>query len=277
MKNYGIFLIPLLIITMSSYSQENKEEKVLVIAHRGASGYAPENTLASIKKALEIGVDMIEIDVHQSKDGKVVVIHDETLDRTTSGEGLVKDQLWEQMRILDAGIWKGEEFKGERLPLLEDVIDKINGQCQLLIEVKNGGDYYPGIEKSVWQIVQDKNAQNWCVIQSFKDVVVENFMQLNTNMPIYKLVVGNIPVLPFRVDTKLKLGSVLKYKEYDGVNPNKKFVRKRIVRKLHKRGQKTFVWTVNKKDDMKDIIEKGVDGIITNYPDKLKEVINELE
>ena len=98
---------------------------------------------------------------------------------------------------------------------------------------------------------------------------------METGLPIYKLAVGNIPVLPVSIDTKPHFGSILKYEECAGVNPNRKFVRKRIVRKLHERGQQIFVWTVNDKEDMHDLIEKGVDGIITNYPDRLKEVLRE--
>lgn len=265
-----------IVISYTANAQDMSVKRPIVIAHRGASGYAPENTIVAFDKAIELGADMVELDVHFTKDEVVVVLHDETLDRTTDKEGLVKDYNWDEIKDADAGSWKGEEFKGEKLPTLDEVIKHLNGRTKLLIEIKDGGNFYPGLEKKVWEIVQANNAQSWCEVQSFSQDAVEIFHSLNTELPLYKLVVGNIPVLPVHVDIKLKGGGVLKYKEYAGVNPNKKFVRKRIVKKLHKRGQKMFVWTVNKEEDMRKIIDKGVDGIITNYPDRLLKVLEEM-
>lgn len=270
----GLFLA--LIISINVSAQETTTRKPIVIAHRGASGYAPENTIAAFEKAIELKADMVELDVHLSKDGEVVVIHDETLDRTTNMTGLVKDHNWSELKDADAGNWKGDEFKGEKIPTLDQAIKHINGRVKLIIEIKDGGDFYPGLEKKVWEVVQANNAQSWCEVQSFSQDAVELFHALNTGLPLYKLVVGNIPVLPLHIDNGLKGGSALKHKEYTGVNPNKKFAKKRIVKKLHARGQKIYVWTVNKEDDMKHIIEAGVDGIITNYPDRLIKVLGEM-
>lgn len=270
-KYLGVILA--IVLSYTANAQDMIVKGPIIIAHRGASGYAPENTIAAFEKAIELRADMIELDVHLTKDGVVVVIHDETLDRTTNKTGLVKDYNWDEIKDADAGSWKGEEFKGEKLPTLDESIKHINGRVKLLIEIKDGGDFYPGLEKAVWEVVKANNAQSWCEVQSFSQDAVEIFHSLNTGLPLYKLVVGNIPVLPVHVDIKLKGGGVLKYKEYTGVNPNKKFVRKRIVKKLHARGQKIYVWTVNKEEDMKKIVEKGVDGIITNYPDRLLKVL----
>ncbi len=250
-------------------------KKPRIIAHRGASGYAPENTIAAFDKAIELGADMIELDVHLTKDRVVVVLHDETLDRTTNKTGLVKSYNWDEIKDTDAGSWKGEEFKDEKLPTLDEAIKHINSKAKLLIEIKDGGDFYPGLEKAVWEVVKANDAQSWCEVQSFSQDAVEIFNSLNTGLPLYKLVVGNIPVLPLHIDNGLKSGSALRYKEYTGVNPNKKFAKKRIVRKIHNRGQKIFVWTVNKEEDMKHLADIGVDGIITNYPDRLAKILSE--
>ena len=180
---------------------------------------------------------------------------------------------WDELKKADAGSWFGPQFKGERLPLLQDVLRTVNGQCKVLIEIKDGGKYYPGIEEKVWEAIKEYHAESWCLIQSFSQYAVEHFSSLKTGLPVYKLVVGNIPVLPICIDHKLRWGSVLKYRQFAGINPYRKFFRKRFVRKLHKRGQEIFVWVINKEDDMKKLIAAGVDGIITNYPDRLKKLL----
>ena len=238
-----------------------KDGKPLVIAHRGASGHAPENTMASINKALEMGADVIEIDVHQSRDKQVVVMHDSKLDRTTNMAGLIKDYNWDDIKDADAGSWFSGEFTGERIPTLEDVISQIKGKAHLLIEIKKGGDYYPGLEQNVLDIIKDNHSESWCMIQSFSDAAVQIFLDLDSGIEVYKLVIGRA----FR--------SKKNTEQVAGVNPNKMFAKKRNVEKLHERGQKVFVWTVNEEKDMIKLITLGVDGIITNYPDRLKKLL----
>ena len=127
----------------------------LRIAHRGASGpgLAPENTLAACEKALQIGVDILEIDVRATRDGQLVVLHDSALDRTTNGTGLVADLLGDQVRQLDAGRWFSPDFAGERVPLLEDVLDLARNQALVLIEIKADG-----IAERVLQAIEAMNA-----------------------------------------------------------------------------------------------------------------------
>ena len=110
---------------------------VLVVAHRGFSGAAPENTLAAFRKAIEAGSDMIELDIQLSKDGKIVVIHDETLERTTDGQGRVADRTFPEIRKLDAGSWFGSQFSGEKIPTLQEVLELAKGKVLVNIEIKN--------------------------------------------------------------------------------------------------------------------------------------------
>ena len=249
-------------------------KKIAVIAHRGASGTAPENTLASIKLALEMHVDMIEIDIHLSKDSIPVVIHDETLNRTTNGKGKVKDFSVKELKKLDAGKWFSDKYINEEIPTLEEVIELTKGKCILLIEIKNGSSIYPNIEKITLNIIKNKNAQNDCIIQSFDDEVTRNLEKQNCTIQLQKLVTGNLRFIPFHlVDTKIKFGSIYKYKNVSAINPNLNYVNKDVVNKIHTAGQKIFCWTVNKNKDMIRMIECGVDGIITNYPEKLIEIL----
>lgn len=247
--------------------------KTAVIAHRGASGSAPENTLASINKAIEFGADMVEIDVHLSSDNEVIVIHDNTLDRTTTLKGNVKDHTLKEIKKADAGSWYGERWKNEPVPTLEEVLHTINGKVKLLIEIKDGSDVYPGIEEKTIEVVKHHGAESWCILQSFSDAAVEKCLAAKTSMPVYKLVVGNVPGLPLYHDGKMHGGTAYNNKQVAGINPNKRFARKRIVKKLHERGQQIYVWTVNDEKDMQKLLNWGVDGIITNYPEKLKKLM----
>lgn len=253
--------------------QKNKKQPIVVVAHRGASAYAPENTLAAIKKALAMGVDMVEIDVQLTKDKQVVLMHDLTVDRTTNGKGRVRDLTFDEIRKLDAGSWFSNEFAGEKIPTLEEVIETIKGKCKLLIEVKRVKTKKPEIEAKIVQLIDKYNAQNWCVVQSFETQVVKNIQTLDKSIECHKLVTMNISVLPLHLDSRIKTGTIYKYKTVQAINPYFKMLNKRKVNKIHSRGQKIFTWTVNEQEDMKRLIDMGVDGIITNYPDRLIELL----
>src|SRR5262245_43372391 len=122
------------------------DRKPYVVAHRGGRKWAPENTMAAFKKAIDAGVYGIELDIHRSKSGELMVIHDETVNRTTNGTGLIKDMTFAELQKLDAGSWFAPSFKDERVPLLSEVLALINGKCVLNVEIKNIPVAYPGIE-----------------------------------------------------------------------------------------------------------------------------------
>jgi glycerophosphoryl diester phosphodiesterase len=127
------------------------KEKVICVAHRGGAGCAPENTPAAFKKAIALGADMVECDIHLSKDGHMVVIHDDRLDRTTNGKGLVREKTLAELKALDAGSWYGGEFAGEKISTLEELLDLAQGKVEVIIEsavteavaMKNSGDLCP--------------------------------------------------------------------------------------------------------------------------------------
>lgn len=254
-------------------AQQINNRNPIVVAHRGASGYAPENTMAAIKKAITMGVDMIEIDVQLSKDNEVVLMHDLTVDRTTNGKGKVRDLYLEEIKKLDAGKWFSSEFSGEKVPTLEEVIQAINGQCKLLIEVKRVKSKKLEIENKIVQLINKYNAYNWCIVQSFETQVIKNIQALDKSIECHKLVTMNISVLPLHIDSRIKTGTIYKYKTVQSINPYFKMLNKRKVNKIHSRGQKIITWTVNEPEDMKRMIEMGVDGIITNYPDRLIQLL----
>lgn len=243
----------------------------LRIAHRGASGpgLAPENTLAACEKALQIGVDMLEIDVHATRDGQIVVLHDAALDRTTNGTGLVADLLGEEVRQLDAGRWFSADFVGERVPLLEDVLDLARNQALVLIEIKADG-----IAERVLQVIEAANAVERVVVQAFNPQTVRRLNLLAPTLPT-ALLVGQLPTTPSRVRARrlvrqvLQVGANALAMWYAALTPP-------FLEEMRQRGIAVWAWTVDEDIAMRDLATMGVQGIITNRPDQLNQVLDEL-
>jgi len=222
--------------------------KVSIVAHRGASAYEPENTLRSVKRALEMGVDMVEVDVHASRDGHIVVIHDAKLDRTTSGKGYVKDLTLKELRNLDAGL-------GEKIPTLEEVLELIKGKAQLVIEIK-----VLGTEEKVLRIVKEGGLENGVLITSFYHPTVKRVKELDPKIKT-GIIISSRPVKPAQL--------VLNAKS-DVLFPRYVYVDQEMVREVHKQKLAIYPWTIDDPDEMRPLIKMGVDGIVTNKPDVLK-------
>ncbi|MFB5196459.1 glycerophosphodiester phosphodiesterase [Neobacillus sp. KR4-4] len=232
------------------------------VAHRGASGYAPENTIAAFDKGVDMKADYIEIDVQRSKDGKLVIIHDTKVDRTTDGTGYVKDLTFDQIRSLDAGSWKGEQFKGEKIPAFDEILDRYHGKIGILIELK-APELYPGIEEMVAQELKDRNLnkpQNEkIIIQSFN---FESMKKINSLLP--KVPIGVLT--SNRADTsEQSLKEFAAYADY--FNPSYGIVTKELVKQVHANGMKIQSWTVRSLEAAEFLLTMDVDGIITDYPE----------
>lgn len=236
-----------------------------VIAHRGGRALAPENTLAAVRKGLSLNVDIIEIDVHQTLDSVVVVSHDETLDRCTDGHGRIDHTRWADMKALDAGGWFGKEYVGERIPTLDEVLSVMDGKTKLWIELKAGGDY-PGIEKRIVDLIHAHKAEAWAQVISFDGRALRKIHELDSNIVVQKLMVSNLTLLPWYMDTGLHWGNPKKLDFVDGFIYHHKFVRKPMVKRLHSRNQTLMVWTVNSRKRIQKLKKIGVDGIETDDP-----------
>lgn len=240
----------------------------LIIAHRGASAYAPENTLAAFEKAIEMGARVIETDVHQTKDCVVVVIHDLSVDRTTNGKGLIKDLMRQDFKNLNICHTEGSRSDTIHPPSLEETIQLINGRCQLLIELKKGNDYYADIEKHVVDLIHKYKAESWIrTIHSFDKKALLNVARQDSNINLQKLIVFKFPLVSFNFDKHFNKDE---FENWQGVNVYYRFCSKRVIRKIHKLGKTVYVWTVNKPKIARKLARRGVDGIITNKPDILK-------
>lgn len=249
----------------------SKKTHVKVIAHRGGSHLAPENTAPAFDHAMKLGVDMIEIDVEQTKDGKVVVIHDTRVDRTTNGTGAVDSLTFDYIRSLDAGSHFSDKFKGTKISTLDEVMRQINGQTGLLIEIKQGSERYPGIEQKVVDDIRKHNAYKWVVVQSFNKKAIDRVKKADNKIKTYYLLAGK----SFRkYYNKLINGEVKP--DFEGLAVGWKSWSKNSIDSVKQLGLETYAWTVNDTTVMEKLVNWKISGIITDDPDKLIEVLKEL-
>lgn len=258
-KNSAYFAVKFfLLFSFVSFSQNP-----IIIAHRGASAYAPENTLVSFEKAIEMGAMVIETDVHQTKDSVVVIMHDLSVDRTTNGKGLIKDISsvdFKKLVVSSSGAVINPST-------LEEAILLINGRCKLLIELKKGNSYYSNIEKHIVDLIDKYKAHSWIsTIHSFEKEPLMNFAKRDSSINLQKLIVFNLPLVSFNFDKHFNKDD---FKNWEGVNVYYKFCSKRVIKKIHRLGKTVYVWTVNNPRKARKLAKKGVDGIITNKPDIL--------
>ena len=225
---------------------------VYVIGHRGAAGYAPENTLTSFRKAVEFGVDMVELDVHLCATGEAVVIHDDTVDRTTDGSGRVRDLSLDELKTLDAG-------DGERVSTLVEVIEEMSGRAALNVELKG-----LGCVDRVHEVLSDAVGDGLIshdvfLVSSFHLGMLEWMRALSDDVRLGVLV-GDVP------------GKVLEFAqrvEAYSVNPYHKRMSLEFVSMAHGLGLKVYPWTVNEPGDIARAKAMGVDGIISDYPERV--------
>ncbi len=250
----------------------NTISQTLVIAHRGASAYEPENTLAAFEKAIEMKADYIETDVHQTKDSVLVLMHDMSFNRTCEFRtpaklmsNLIKDLTYKQFLQLKI---KNKDYGP---PTLDSAIKLINGRAKLLIELKKGSEYYPGIETRMLNVIEKNGAGAWVdVIHSFEKQALLNVNKQKTGVKLQKLIVFKLPLSSFNFSKGFTKDD---FSDWTGVNVYRTFASKRLIKKLHKQGKTVYVWTVNKRRKAKKLIKRGVDGIITNKPDMIKEIL----
>ena len=234
-----------------------------VWAHRGASGYAPENTLPAFELALEQGADGFELDVQLTRDDEVVVIHDETLERTTDGHGWVADHSLEDLKKLDAS-YGHEKFAGTRIPTLAEVCALVGDTVTTLhIELKNSRMAYKGLEERVLEIVEEHDMTHRVVVSSFNHYSLRHLVGLGSELPLGALY--SEPLWkPWQYANKLGATAI---------HPSLAATRRKIVEKSHENDLAVHVWTVNEPDDLKRMISLDVDAVITNYPNVARALI----
>jgi glycerophosphoryl diester phosphodiesterase len=247
--NIKFYLLVLVALLMQGYAK--MEKKPLIIGHRGAMGHETENTIASVKKALELNVDMIEIDVFLIKSGELVVFHDEILDSLTDTSGRIEDFTLEELQRV---VVKGNH----QIPTLDEVIETIDRLVVLNIELKG-----KNTAKPTFDLLEKYYQKGWkkedFVISSFLWDELKTFRKLDSKIPIAILTEAN-PIEAIAIGKKLHAKAI---------NPWWKSLNKENVLQIHDQGFEIYTYTVNEPADIKYVTELGVDGIFCNFPERL--------
>jgi glycerophosphoryl diester phosphodiesterase len=245
---------------------EQERGRIWVVGHRGAMGHCPENTLVSFERGLELGADWIEMDVHLSRDGELVVIHDETVDRTTNGSGLVQERTLAELKELDAGSWFGAAYVGQRIPTLGEVLDWARVRGAILdIEIKNAPIYYAGIEETVVHTLDRYGMTDQAIVISFDHRAVQRVRALNSR------IVTGVLYACRPADGGIELA---RSAGADALLPHYAYVTRDDVRAAHDAGLFVAPWTSSEPNVLKGLVAAGVDAIGTNHPDVLKALLD---
>ena len=236
------------------------EDDVIVIAHRGAAGSAPENTLASVALAVEQGADIVEIDVQETADGEVVVIHDSDLMRVGGAAVKIWEATYDELMEIDVGSWYGPEFSGQRVPTLEQVLELCKGRAWIDIELKYYG-HNDHLELRVAEIVERMGMEDEVVLMSLVYDIVLSMKALRPDWTVGLL-------------TAKAVGD-LTTSDADFLAVHVGIASSGFVRRAHAAGKEVYVWTVNDKLNMSRMMSRGVDGVITDHPALARQVISE--
>lgn len=239
-----------------------------IIAHRGAAGTRPENTMVSFYEAYRVGADGIELDVQLSKDGEVVVIHDELLDRTTTGKGNVKDYMWNDLQLLGAGYKFGKQFADATIPNLEEVLAWIQGTNMILnIELKNGVYPYSGLEEEVIALVRTYSMEKRVILSSFNHYSLVHAYRLAPEIETAPLYRDGL-YMPWIYATSIGAKAI---------HPSIHTAPDAIVTASMKEGVAVRPYTINKEDKMRHLFEMGISAFITDFPERAVKLRNTIE
>ena len=233
------------------------------IAHRGASGRFPENTRLAFVKAIEAGADMIELDCQLSRDGHVVVFHDERLNRISGSKETVRSRTLEQLKKLDVGRWRGKAFAGERILTLEEALESIAGNADLCLEMKSYSDSTPGIELKVLFIVSHYGYLDRTIFSSFDYRSLARLRELAPGGNI-GLITGS-PLKPNWLEAARGVAA-------RSVHMQKELVTREFLNLAWEEGLDVYVWTVNEVREMEALAEMGVQGLISDFPEKFSKL-----
>ena len=246
----------------------NDWPRPLVLAHRGASAHAPENTLAAFELALTQGAYGIELDVKLSADGEVIVIHDPSVERTTNGQGKVAQLNLAALRELDAGSFFSEKFSGEKIPTLAEVFETIGNRVIINVELTNYATRRDGLADNVCELVQRFGLQDSVLFSSFLPSNLKRTRSLLPDTPCGLLALGG-----WKGWWSRSFG--FNFNDYQALHPSLRDTTAQQVARVHRLKRRILVWTVNSAEDMRRLFGWGVDGIITDDPKLAMDVLSE--
>ncbi|NUO83193.1 glycerophosphodiester phosphodiesterase [candidate division KSB1 bacterium] len=249
-----------------SLLQRLRKDAPLNFAHRGARNHAPENTLAAFERALAHGADGIELDIRLCKTGEWVVLHDATLKRTTNGRGYVRRAPIEKIRRLDAGRYFGEQFRDEPVPTLAEVLKQTHGRCLLNVEIKALPTLPERNLQELIELLHRYHAARRCIISSFNPIVLRRFERLDAHIPTGLLLTANLS----RQSPKRLLH---KFTNVRAIHLHTRVMTRKIFDQIKALGLFVMVWGADTPPRMREMIDLGVDGIITDEPLELSKIL----
>jgi len=235
---------------------------MLRIGHRGASGIAPENSKAAFFKAIEFGLDMVELDIQLTKDNNLVVFHDYNLSRIAGLDRKIGDMTLIELKEIDIGSWFSEEFANQRVLTLEEVINLLKGKLKINIEIKINQQQSEVIIEKLLDILKQKGCADEVIISSFDHRILKLIKRENSSLKTAVLI-GAITINPIRL---------IQEAEADGIHPHYLTVNRELVEELKDYGYFINTWTVNSKKEVDRLVKIGVDGIMGDYPHLLTEI-----
>ncbi len=250
---------------------KNREESFTNIAHRGASAYYPENTLAAFEAAIELGADMIEFDVQLSKCGEVVVFHDEKLSRCTDGRGKISDHHLHELKKLDAGCWFGDKFKGFKIPTLHEALAFCRGKIAVNIEIKTeavNNKTAGGIEEKCLKSVEQSGMKDHIIFSSFDPRAIKHLREIDNNVAVAVL-------FEKEYYNKKLPAQVVSLFDADCFNCSHKELKANWLENLKENNISVNVYTVDDEKNQRRLLKAGVEGIFTNKPDVLKKTADD--
>ncbi|MFJ8263206.1 glycerophosphodiester phosphodiesterase [Rummeliibacillus sp. NPDC094406] len=231
-----------------------------IFAHRGASGTFPENTLVAFREAARLPIYGVELDVQRTKDGVLVINHDEKIDRTSTGKGYIRDMTFEEVRSYDFGSWKGEQFAGEKIPTLDEVLDLFKATHHMInIEFKTDVFEYPGLEDDVIATVKSHDMMERVLFSSFDHEMVERVLA--------KAPFNEVGALFMKI--LVNLDDYSKWIGTNALHVSLVAAKRRAVKMAIEAGNKVRVYTINTLKDYELMEELGVEAVFTDYPEKL--------
>jgi len=250
----------------------SKGKPPLIIGHRGNSGVAPANTMESIRQAVVLGVDMIELDVKQTRDCVLILIHNDTLDETTNGKGLVSDMDYANIKELDAGSWKDKKYAGEKIPTLMEALDFAKGKVYLSLDLKD-----EAVIPTMINAIKNADMLDDVVICGCCEPQAKAIWDINKNITVVLNTDSKLDELAKREN---KTDFIHEYihracrERFSALNVSHRFVTEELIYRAHLRGLPIWTWTVDNISDMERLINMGADAIYSNFPEKLLRVCN---
>lgn len=249
------------------FREDNRPGKMMILGHRGSPREAPENTIPSFLMALDRGADGIELDVTLSRDGALFIIHDYTLSRTTDGRGLAARHTLDQLQSLDAGSYFSRQFAGTRIPTLQEVVEALGRKAFIMIEIKTS---LVGTNMETADAVADVIARHdlykRVVVSSFNPFALTRVRKMDSHIPVGLL---HFPLIP----SLLQGGSLANMVGPDVLHPHHRLVNRKYMEQARMLGCRVIPWTVNTEEDLDAMMQMGADGVITDYPGKIRKVL----